>query len=184
MQFHEQLSFFDTMLNGCTVLLANSHYAQITVHRDFIPGMEQGCCIRHPGDTGNAVFPGNNCPVNEHAPTPLDNTCCQGNDKGHVWVNRIADQHLSLFEETQILGVFYNSDPASADTRSCRLPEKLPCFKMPVFLSRCSLQLQWPAAGQGAAGHRLQFFAGPYCDFYSAEAHSKEVRQIQTGPPG
>ena len=46
------------MINGCIVLLANSHYPQITVHRHLIPGMDQGCCIRHPGDTGYAVFLG------------------------------------------------------------------------------------------------------------------------------
>ena len=70
--------------------------------------------IRHPGDAGNPVFPGDNGAVNQHAAATFHNGRTEGNHIGHVGVHGIAYQYFPRFEMGQIfqkiLLVGYASD--------------------------------------------------------------------------
>ena len=56
---------------------------QISIHRYFIPGLNQGGCVRDAGNARQSVFACDNGAMNQHPAPALDNSRRQGHDKGY-----------------------------------------------------------------------------------------------------
>jgi hypothetical protein len=48
---------------------------QISIHRYFIPGLNQGGCIRDAGNARQSIFAGDDSTMNQHTAPALDNGC-------------------------------------------------------------------------------------------------------------
>ena len=64
---------FDT-INWLSFFLFYRHNAEIPVNRNRIAGMDERCCIRYAGDTGQSVLPRDDCAVDEHPAPAFDNS--------------------------------------------------------------------------------------------------------------
>ena len=78
---------------------------QKSIHRDFIPGLNQGCCVRDAGNARQSIFARDDGTMNQHSTPALDNGRRQRHDKGYIGINRISYQYLAIFKIGQI-GMF------------------------------------------------------------------------------
>ena len=75
---------------------------KIAVNRELVTGMDKRGGVGNSGNTGEAVFPGDNGAVNEHATPALHDSRGQRHNKGHVGVNGVADKNFSSFKVEQV----------------------------------------------------------------------------------
>src|SRR5210317_644691 len=83
------------------VIMFNRHNTEVTVNRQPVSRLNDPGCLGNPGHTGDAIFTGNDSSVNQHSATALDNGSSQWRQKSHVWLNGIADQHVTSFKICQ-----------------------------------------------------------------------------------
>src|SRR5210317_1645806 len=127
-QIYTSTHGFGKVLFDILVLTLNRADAKIAVNGYPVAGSDIVCRSGYSGDAGNSIFPGDDCPMDEHSSPTLNYCCCQRCKKGHGRIDRIDNQYFSFSETRQICHVL--DDPCSTGRHPSarRLPLQLPCL--------------------------------------------------------
>lgn len=134
--------------------------SQKPVHGDPVSGVD---VVQYPvrdRDAGQAVFPGDDGAVDQHAPPFLHHGGCQGNYKGNVEVDPLADQDLAFSEVNQIPGVTDQSGRSFGNPLTGGMTHNLAGPKPEVgngILITCRGVLRSAGCGKGAGGQGRYF---------------------------
>jgi hypothetical protein len=88
----------DHQKKDLVVTAINRDNTEITVNGKLVSGLDDFGCLWNTCNAWDSVFTGNDRTMDQHAAAAFDDRCGQWRQKGHVWLDGIADQHLSCFK--------------------------------------------------------------------------------------
>ena len=132
-------SFREVLALSRQRFLIYDHNAQVAVHRQGIAGVNQSGGFGHSRNAWQAVFPGDDGPMDQHAAPAFHHGGSQRDHKGHIGINRVTHQYFAMPKLPQILIGMNDPGRTSGESGTGRLTDKLPGFDPGLLRRRTSL---------------------------------------------
>lgn len=89
----------------------------MTVDRHEVAVLQNLVCVTDTINTGDAELPRDDRTVDQHSTAALDNGTCERDQVRHCWLDRFADEDLSLSKPPEVTVPANAANRASGNTR-------------------------------------------------------------------